>query len=164
MWQDGPPPPVTCAVCGKQFTVSPMARRPKYCGRACQTAASTARRTERRRIRREQLAVTPQVPDVPVMPWRIAESALCADPATTRRIGYPWTSDIPARRALARAVCKSCPVSPQCLEWSITAIPATDTTVYGGAGHFTCNRIRRSRCRPAGIPAQPAATRETGAA
>lgn len=101
-----------------------------YCGRACQIRASTAARTERRRIRREALAVTPDIPDVPVMPWRIAEAGLCGDPRTVAKVGYPWTD--PAGRSLAKAVCKQCPMSIPCGEWAVASLPATDTSVYGG--------------------------------
>ncbi len=148
-WQDPPPPPVTCQVCGVVFTVSSQARNPKYCTRACQIKASTAIRSQRRRERREVAERTPDTREMPPMPWLVQYGGLCSDPRTIRRAGYPWTSDDPAERALARRICKSCEISLICLEWSIAGVAPTDTTIYGGAGHFTRNRIRRSRRRPA---------------
>lgn len=153
-WQDGPPPPVTCEVCGRKFTVSAMARNPRYCTRTCQIRASTAIRSERRRERRQEAERTPQVPAAPVMPWRIAGSGLCGDPATLRQVGrHIWTD--PASRSLAEAVCKSCPVCLPCQEWAVTYIARTDTAIYAGMTAFGRDRIRRERRRPAAAPAQP---------
>jgi WhiB family transcriptional regulator, redox-sensing transcriptional regulator len=104
-------------------------------------------------MRRERLAVTPDIPDVPVMPWRIAEAGLCGDPATVARVGYVWTD--PAGRSLAKAVCRSCPMSIPCLEWAVASLPATDTSVYGGTTAFQRARIRRETA---------AARRDPGAA
>ena len=153
MWQDPPPPPVTCEVCGRQFTVSAMARRPKYCSRPCQVTASTAIRSQRRRARRAEREITPDIPATPVMPWRIAVSALCGDPATLARVGYVWTD--PAGRDLARAVCRSCPVSIPCAEWAVAYAVRSDTAIYAGMTAFQRDRIRRERRRPAQPASQP---------
>lgn len=155
-WQDGPPPPVQCEVCGRIFTVSPMARRPKYCGRACQIVASTAIRSARRRERREEAEVTPQV--LPAMPWRIAEAGLCTDPRTLAKAGYVWTSDDQADRDLARRICRSCPASIPCAEWSVASLPATDNNIYAGLGAFGRKRLRGQRRRPAPQPEAPRRT------
>jgi hypothetical protein len=163
-WQDPPPPPRACEVCGQLFTVSPMARNPRYCGRECQITASTAIRTERRRVRREQAEITPDIRELPPVPWLVREAGLCSDPKTLAKTGHVWTSDDRAERDLAKAICRSCSVQDLCLQWSL-ALPASDDTIYGGAGRFTRNRLRRER-----RPAQPAvqqpgaAPRETASA
>jgi hypothetical protein len=163
-WQDPPPAPRACEVCGQLYAVSAMARNPRYCTRECQIVASTAIRSQRRRERREQAEVTPDIPWMPLMPATLHHDGLCADPRTLAKAGYVWTSDSQPDRLLARRICKSCPVSMICLEWSVAALPATDNAIYAGIGAFTRRKLRGERRRPAQPQPQPDVTRETGAA
>lgn len=153
------PPAAECERCGRAYVPAPRpgGRPQRYCSDRCADRGYKAER----RAERGSGPVAPQAREIPPMPWRIAEAGLCADPRTVARTGYVWTSSDPASRRLARAVCKSCPAQIPCMEWSVIAVPATDNAIYAGAGRFTRNRIRRSRRRPAAVPAQPGDTRGT---
>ena len=120
------PAPRECEHCGRVYIPVPRpgGKPQRYCSSRC---ADRGYKAERRAERSSEPAA-PQVREMPPMPWRIAESGLCTDPRTVRRVGYPWTSDSPDRRALAKRLCKSCPVSPQCLQWSLS-LPASDTAI-----------------------------------
>lgn len=72
-------------------------------------------------------------------------TGLCADPAVLARTGPVWTSDSVHDREIARQICGSCPVSQQCLEWSVTSVPSSDNAIYAGANAAERRSIRRSR-------------------
>jgi Transcription factor WhiB len=63
-----------------------------------------------------------------------------------------WTSDGQAQRAIAAQICRSCPVAPQCLAYSLT-LPATDSAIWAGLDARERAALRRSRrTRQAGSP------------
>jgi len=157
------PAPAECERCGAAYVPAPRpgGKPQRYCSDRCADRAYKARiRTERGTGQ----PAAPQARELPAMPWLVQYGGLCSDPRTVRRAGYVWTSDDAADRDLARRICKSCPVSIPCLEWSVLALPAVDNNVYAGIGAFGRRRIREGRRRPAEVTAQPDATRETATA
>jgi hypothetical protein len=64
-------------------------------------------------------------------------------------VGHPdarwWVSDNQGERELARRVCDdSCHVKAPCLSWALRAIPASDTSIYGGTTAAARRRLRRA--------------------
>ena len=57
-----------------------------------------------------------------------------------------WTSSGPEARAAAARICLTrCPVLTQCLDWSVTALPATDPAVWAGTGPRERTALRRAQ-------------------
>jgi hypothetical protein len=73
-------------------------------------------------------------------PWPGLDGALCM------RHPQPdlWSSHNRRERERAKAICASCPVLAQCLEWSLS-LPCTDATIWAGLGWYERNRLQRER-------------------
>jgi WhiB family redox-sensing transcriptional regulator len=75
------------------------------------------------------------------------DGALCIgqDPELFFPMGAP--SLVESQTALAKAVCRECPVRDDCLEWSLAT--AQDAGVWGGLDEEERREIRRRRRRAA---------------
>lgn len=59
---------------------------------------------------------------------------------------FPGQGDSAGLEA-AQAVCASCPVRDECLEWALTHLPQGEGGVYGGASAADRRRMMRERRR-----------------
>jgi|SRR4029453_2569534 WhiB family redox-sensing transcriptional regulator len=91
--------------------------------------------------------------------WWI-ERARCIgeDPELFFPIGTTGPAIEQTERAIA--VCRTCPVRAECLEWSLTT--CQDAGVWGGLGEEDRREIRRQRRREAAVP-ETGTTEEAGA-
>jgi hypothetical protein len=134
-----PPPPAECEQCGKPYV--PRVRGnggspQRFCSGQCRFDWHNARRPR----------AVPLPPDYPVLtlpPAAFLAEGLCADPRTLRKVGYPWTSDDPQDRELARRICRSCSVQMMCAEWSLH-LPREDSAIYAAMGGRERRRLRKA--------------------
>jgi hypothetical protein len=80
---------------------------------------------------------------LPPMPAPVIEHGLCTRPEYDPDL---WSSGNQADAALARRVCRCCPVRPLCSEWSLS-LPEWDHAVYGGLPWRARIAARRERVR-----------------
>ncbi len=131
--QDGTPR--QCRACR---LIRPLAQFPPDPVRPHGTLCATCLAVRRRRYPESSPSVIPDLPDSVFL-----VNGLCSDPRTVARVGFVWTSSIEADRRLARALCRSCPVSVLCMEWSLH-LPAWDPAIYAGLSGPQRRRLRRT--------------------
>jgi WhiB family redox-sensing transcriptional regulator len=137
--------PVPCPRCGEPFL--PDDRR-RYCSPSCKTAADARRHALADALRgMDRPAHPPSVhahppPVVPALPpapdW---SRGRCTTVSPDRRTW--WTSDDPDEKQAARSMCTTCPVRPECEQWSL-ALPLSDPSIYGGMSHAERQKRRRA--------------------
>jgi len=78
-----------------------------------------------------------------VLPEPVALGGLCADPRTLRKVGYVWSSDDPGDVALARRICRSCPVRVLCRAWALE-LPWSTWGIFADTDRAQRRRLRRN--------------------
>jgi len=87
--------------------------------------------------KRQVVPRPPCLPRLPPMPAQLARGQ-CARPGANPDL---WTSQSPADREVAIAICRRCPVREPCASWALT-LPLADSAVYGA---MTASERRRAR-------------------
>lgn len=119
-----------CERCGAPFTFTPRGNRPprRWCGPDC-----------RRPIRQPGTRHPPKIPDFPPAP-DFAKGECTRVPAAQAAW---WTSSRPELRTAAAEICQVCPILLPCASWAVTALPVSDTAVYGGMSATERQRLKR---------------------